>query len=256
MNVKGSKKLKDIGRECALNSTSHSVPKIFRTDNLLIKAMWLLLTVVSVGGCSYIIFLIFADYLSYDVVTKIRVVDEAEPPFPTITICNKNAIVTEAGRELFNEIEPGFESTLSSLQYEENYKSFTANYRVLTILKTNNFTTDQKLSINYPRSSFIYSCQMNFFPCDYDNFQWYFSPIYGMCYSYNTGYFFNNTRKPVPSIETLSATSSIYGLQLSLYLGIQNNKQILSTDSKSLGELSLKNLKNISFSIKSKVDNI
>jgi hypothetical protein len=69
------------------NSTIHALPNIARSDNLLIKAMWLVCFLGSAGFCVFLIVESIQDYLQYDVVTKISSVYEMPAPFPTVTIC-------------------------------------------------------------------------------------------------------------------------------------------------------------------------
>jgi hypothetical protein len=220
---------KDVCVHWAHNSTSHSIPKITRTKNVIIRIMWSLLTLLSVLTCSILIFMSISDYLKYEVVTQIRVIDEIESEFPTITICNKEPFVTEAARQIFNNISNNFEQFILSSTYEENFFSFLTNYIVMTKMKTSSYTDEQLLSLNYNRTQFIFNCQFNFIECDYDTFQWYFDYIYGICYRYNTGYYFNNTLIGSDgTISTISSSSVTYGLRLSLFLGIENNKNNLN----------------------------
>jgi hypothetical protein len=216
------KNLWDISKECGLNSTSHSVPKTLKAKSLLIQIMWFTLTIASVVSCSYIISLIFSDYLKYEVVTQIRVVNEIKPPFPTVTICNKEPFVTRAGRDLVNKITGNFEERLANFTLEQIFESFSANYQAMSQLMYTNFTDEQKLLINYEISRFIYTCEFDLVPCDFSTFQWYLHIVYGLCYRFNTGYNFNNTKG---ELKETSLTSPTYGFKVSIFAGNENNEE-------------------------------
>ncbi len=68
-------------------STSHGIPNLIRTKSILILIMWSVCTVLSASLGSYYVFTSILDYLKYDTVTKIEVINEKEVQFPAISIC-------------------------------------------------------------------------------------------------------------------------------------------------------------------------
>lgn len=74
--------------ELILSSTCHGLPSIFRTHRVFFKIMWILLFLFSSGFCSYLISNIIIDYLSYNFVTSMNIVQENPAQFPTVTFCN------------------------------------------------------------------------------------------------------------------------------------------------------------------------
>jgi hypothetical protein len=89
------KKLHDL----LLTSTSHGLPNALRTPHMSMRVMWLLCFVVSTGVCSYLIIKSFLAYLDYEVITKVRVVNEFQSEFPRILICNLNQFTTNKSLE-------------------------------------------------------------------------------------------------------------------------------------------------------------
>jgi len=105
MQSKRNSELKKRFVEWSSSSTSHGYPNIFRTDKWLIKIMWFLFILLSTGFCFYMVTKSVMDYLNHDVVTKIRVFNEAPIEFPTITICNLNPFTTNASIEYINNMK-------------------------------------------------------------------------------------------------------------------------------------------------------
>jgi len=68
-------------------SSSHGIPNLIRTKSLLILIMWSILTVLSASLGSYFVFKSILDYLKYDTVAKIEVINEQKVQFPTISFC-------------------------------------------------------------------------------------------------------------------------------------------------------------------------
>ena len=93
------KKLHDL----LLTSTSHGLPNALRTPHMSMRVMWLLCFVVSTGVCSYLIIKSFLAYLDYEVITKVRVVNEFQSEFPRILICNLNQFTTNKSLEFLSD---------------------------------------------------------------------------------------------------------------------------------------------------------
>ena len=66
----------------------HGFPNIFESERTFFKVMWSLLLLASAVGCIYFIQRITTDYLNYDVITKIELINENPMRFPAFTICN------------------------------------------------------------------------------------------------------------------------------------------------------------------------
>jgi len=86
-NVTKFVKVKKRTRELLEVSTSHGIPNLIRTKSILILIMWSVCTVLSASLGSYYVFTSILDYLKYDTVTKIEVINEKEVQFPAISIC-------------------------------------------------------------------------------------------------------------------------------------------------------------------------
>ena len=85
LKIKNAKKK---SRELILLSTSHGLSNVFRSKRISMKVMWFFLfTASSSFGVSMVIRSIF-QYLQFEVVTKIDIINESPTEFPTITFFN------------------------------------------------------------------------------------------------------------------------------------------------------------------------
>jgi len=94
-SVKNRKKLetrkdriKNKSIELILASSSHGLPRIFRTKRKSIKIMWLFLFILFSIICIYMVYSTIINYLKYEVITKIDVTKEIPAEFPAVTIIN------------------------------------------------------------------------------------------------------------------------------------------------------------------------
>ena len=84
-------KLKNIKTQCKeiiLSSTIHGLPNALRSKNLFLKIVWFGLFLVSASVGIYSVIDSLNDYLNYEVVTKIDIIEELPIQFPAITFYN------------------------------------------------------------------------------------------------------------------------------------------------------------------------
>ncbi len=85
--VKTKKKLiieKSI--EQALCSTFIGLPNIFRTEKAILKYMWIILFTISLAASIYTIFQVISNYLDYEIITSINVINKIPAEFPAVTL--------------------------------------------------------------------------------------------------------------------------------------------------------------------------
>jgi hypothetical protein len=223
MLTKHKRILKSTFIECSLNSTSHSIPKLFRTENILVKIMWTILTFISVGSCAYLIVRSFNDYLEYNVTTQIRVIDELTSPFPTITICNKDPFVTEFARQVLNTYSvdgKNFEQLLNEYVLGEN--SYTLEYQTFLALVYNEFSEENKTKLGHSLEKSFLDCQFKFDGCNINNSRAYYDSVYGNCIKFNSGLSYYGEKVPILNI---SSAGYLFGLKFTMFVGNQFNKK-------------------------------
>jgi hypothetical protein len=71
--------------EIGLDSTSHGLPKIIKSETTCLKIMWLVLFLLSSSVGIYLVIQSFINYFSFDVVTSVKVFKEIPTELPAIT---------------------------------------------------------------------------------------------------------------------------------------------------------------------------
>ena len=167
--------LKDILFEASQNSTVHVIPNILRAKSVIVKYTLTMFLILSTCACCFFISRSISDFLEYEVVTKISVVNEIHAEFPTITICNLNLISTTEGFRFFKEIYKPF----NQLGYVERYVFLNSN--------AYNLTKEEKESLGLQEKDFFSLCWFGHIPCNEEDFIWYYDPYYGNCFRFNSG---------------------------------------------------------------------
>jgi len=84
--VKSKKeKIFEKALEIGLNSTSHGLPNLIRTDKFILKLIWLLILLTGLSMGIFTKVQSIMNYLKYDVVTSIKVITEVPTQFPAVT---------------------------------------------------------------------------------------------------------------------------------------------------------------------------
>ena len=89
--LSNKKSKKDKIREKSINivtsSTIHGLPNILRSNNYYIITIWSICFAASFCVCSYFVVKNILDYLRYEKVTTISVINENKCLFPTVSVC-------------------------------------------------------------------------------------------------------------------------------------------------------------------------
>jgi hypothetical protein len=87
-----------VWAEC---STIHGMYKLFFTKFIAIRLIWILVFFTSAGFCIYMLTRSLLEFLAFDVLTKVVLIEETSAVFPQITICNANLFATNASESKF-----------------------------------------------------------------------------------------------------------------------------------------------------------
>jgi hypothetical protein len=191
--------LKQIFLEWAESSTSHGFPNIFRTKIIAIKIMWLIFLIVSSGLCGYMVMKSILDYLSFDVITKIRIQNEVPMEFPTITICNLNPFYKKQIHVYMQEVLGYNFSDFDELNITDFDNGI---YLISNLFKEPSFSQEKLKETGPSIDQMLIYCSFMSLECTKDDFEWYFMPDYGNCYRFNSGK--NSTSDQVPIKEIYS----------------------------------------------------
>ena len=66
--------------------------QFFASKNVVSKTYWFIIFAVSTIATFGQVYTVFEDYLSYNVVTDVKVIQNSSIDFPSVTICNTNRV--------------------------------------------------------------------------------------------------------------------------------------------------------------------
>ncbi len=191
-------KMKEPFQKLIIESTSHGLPRIFKSKHWCTKMMWLFSFLASAAYCAYIIQITISDYLEYDFITSIEEYTEIPSLFPSITFCNLNQF-----------------QTVKSNKFIKKYSNYSPDAAVLLlyteILELNN---SAKQSLSHGLNETLIKCYFNGVKCNESHFEWIYYPFLGNCFSFNSGY-----DKFGDKIALKNVSKSRTGLYLELFTG-------------------------------------
>jgi hypothetical protein len=205
-------------------------PKIFETKNVTLKIVWLLLFILLTCLTGLILSKNIMEYVERQVVTQIEILNEIEPEFPCVTICDTNMFPTEYAESLLKRIaKETYALDLNDFVY--TVESFEKLKRIISLAKLNVTSPlypakdRQRLGLKLEQiSRFSYDNQMYGGGSSssgsvsssskkdlVDNFRWVFDFEYGSCFQFNSGF-----KADTSQIETrrVQVQGPVYGLKV------------------------------------------
>ncbi|CAF1603244.1 unnamed protein product [Adineta ricciae] len=177
-----SQRTRSIIREFSLNTSTHGIPGIARSESKHNRIFWSISLLIFTGAMTYFIVQAILAYFAYPTQTSISITHEWPQAFPAVTICNYAPLIYD--------------------RFIESFLNYTNSLQLTNTSDTTNFTIEQasyiqdyltyKLNRNeslqdffYPLDSMLISCSYNRLTCTAANFTWFISPSYGLCYTFN-----------------------------------------------------------------------
>jgi hypothetical protein len=224
-----SKQGNNIIQEVLSDSTMHGLPNVINSQSLVLKLMWLAFLIASIGFFTKFSYNSVANFLNYEVTTKIRRVYESPTVFPTISICNKNKFTTDFGIDTIKKIIEFFntpnlfdKNVLNNLTQEDRYR-----HSDNTIVRAENAVTEysieDKKKLGHSIDDFLIECKFDDIFCNVtQDFIWYFDANFGNCYKYNSGYDSALRRKKIELKKSSQPGKYYLGLKLVLFESMPN----------------------------------
>ena len=199
---------RSIVREFALNTSTHALPGIARSQSNLNRIFWSVSFLIFTGVMSYFIYQSIAKYFEYQTQTSVSIVIDQWQKFPAVTICN-----------------------YSPLRYDRLIKPYLAYTNARNLTNTNDttaFTTMQadgvddflaeKVNANestrdymFPLEMMLISCSYNGMKCTAADFKSFESAFHGLCYTFNT------KSKSADDVRDALSNNDLGKLELRLY---------------------------------------
>jgi hypothetical protein len=216
--------LKQSTKETLGNETAQAVIRIFETKYFGLKLFWLVCLLGCSGLCFYLVAQTLMIYLGYPVYTTTTIVNEMPTVFPKITICNSVFATTEYAYQLIKQINDVYypnisifdQSQMSNLSYSD-LQSLNKIYQIFNLLiNLDSFSDASRKLLGHPLEDILWYCKFNGQFCSPSDFTWRWDPLYGNCYSFNSGYNSSGAKK---SYQQSLLPGAVFGLKLDVYVG-------------------------------------
>jgi hypothetical protein len=181
------KTLSDILNESVMSNAGYALHRVVKKDFLLIRLMWLISLLLLSALCSFLIVKTVGNYLNYEVVTNIKIVNENPSPFPTISICNLKPFDGSYVEKFLMQIDSKLKKTdIEAEDFVLNYHSYAYRYLIMSnLFDLNKNDTERKLFGKHFKD-FIYLCMYGLkYECNESDFEWFYDFYYGGCYRFN-----------------------------------------------------------------------
>jgi hypothetical protein len=173
-----------IIREFALNTSTHGVPGIARSQTKHNCIFWTIAFLTFAGILIFFVYQSIADYFQYPTQTSVSIVIERSQAFPAVTFCN----YAPARFDLV--IGPLLDYSNSHNLTNTNDTSMAAFTPAQALIVRD--LLQEKLGGNQSVTDFLFSigimlinCSYNGITCTADDFISFISSTYGLCYTFN-----------------------------------------------------------------------
>ncbi|RNA26637.1 acid-sensing ion channel 5 isoform X1 [Brachionus plicatilis] len=196
--------LKNKLKNWILDSSSHGFPKIFKNEKPILKIIWTLCILLSIGFCCFFVIKSVVNYTKYEVTTLVRRKIKLPLELPALSICHNEMFLTPQGYTFKTEL------IVSSIYQESSnidYFSYFARLKSFDY----NVSDETKKSFGFNLDSYMVSCFFGIQSCETEEFIWYLEHYFGSCYLFNTGKYRNGSRK---EFSKQTNVGSIYGFRM------------------------------------------
>ena len=200
-------------------------PKIFeciQEKRHQLTAMWSLIFCTLSAFTFYILWTSVTDFYAYETVSKIEVINEDNSDFPTVTICDSNPFSTEyAEKLLLNYSTEIYGEDIRTHGFSKDFHKKISELANLAKLRVTSPIYNNKTALGFSLEQIIYATfdkkEISLSELD---FRWIFLHDYGNCLQFNSGFYYNDSRK---SIKKTNIQGPSHGLQLVISGTLFNN---------------------------------
>ncbi|CAF1331203.1 unnamed protein product [Rotaria sp. Silwood1] len=202
---------RSIIREFCLNTSTHALPGIARSESMHNRLFWSISFVIFTGIMIYFVTISIINYFQYPTTIDVSYDNDWQQYFAAFSFCN----IAPFRSDRF--IEPFLNYTNALNLTDTNDTTTITPYQA-------NFVDDfifHKINSNetledyfFPLSSMLFTCSYNFQSCSTADFISFISPTYGLCHTFNAKW--KNTSEN--SLRRGSAYGSVSVLTLGLYI--------------------------------------
>ena len=171
-----------IIKEFGLNTSTHGIPGIARSENIPNRIFWTIAFLIFTGIMIYFVVEAILAYFAYPSQTSVSIIVEWPQAFPAVTICNYSPIRYDRFIGPFLNYTNAL--NLTNTTDTTVFDSTQANY-IYSFLVDKLNRGESLNDFFFSLESMMIYCNYNGLPCTVANFTSFVSPLYGLCYTYN-----------------------------------------------------------------------
>ncbi|CAF0813363.1 unnamed protein product [Brachionus calyciflorus] len=202
-------------KEWAECSSIHAIPNISRNESIIIKILWAICFLIAMAYCLYGLTCTTISFFNYETNSQITFYRVSSIEFPTVSFCNKKTT------RINNQTSLSMAYALKGLKYRSfAYPNFNRTsleavkeieFYIAYGIDQLKFTAEQKNSVSMSLDEMLINCRFNDITCSKEDFNYFFLPAYGNCYSFS-------------SKKIINSSGRTNGLTLELFLGYESSK--------------------------------
>jgi hypothetical protein len=202
---------RSIIREFSLNTATHGIPSIARSQNIPNRIFWIVSTLVCTGVMLFFIVQSIINFFNYPTQTSVSIIVDRSQPFPAVSICNYSPLRfdTFIGPFLNYTNSLGLTNTTDNSTISSDQANYIRDF--FQYLFNNDYIASLTAYL-FPLQSMLLSCSYNGQSCNTTDFISFVSSTYGICYTFNAKLKSNQTR-----LRTVTDNGGPGKLQLRLY---------------------------------------
>lgn len=203
------RRARSIIREFALNTSTHALPAIARSENKINRLFWLASFILFAGIMSLFITQTIINYFQYPAQTSVSIVADRTQSFPAVTFCNGQFSRWDT---LFNDfssniVAKGFANITPTSILTPEYFLLLFNFLVDQV--NNNQSINQFF---FGIDIMLMSCNYNGIQCSRNDFITFVSPTHGSCYTFNAQRLSDNKK-----VVRVNENGAVGNLKLEFY---------------------------------------
>ena len=177
------RRAKSIIQEFSLNTSTHGIPGIARSQSMQNRLFWAIALLCFTGIMVYFITQSIIEFFTYPTQTLVSVENEdVNQMFPAVSFCNYSPIRYDRFIEDFINY-----TNSKNLTNKNSSSSFTAD-QSLYIEEYLGYKLNKNESLDryfFDLDDLLLGCSYNSAPCTKDEFVSFLSPVYGNCFTFN-----------------------------------------------------------------------
>ncbi|UJR23144.1 hypothetical protein I4U23_026163 [Adineta vaga] len=173
---------REIVKDFSLNTSTHGIPGIARSESIHNRLFWLISFVSFLGIMCYFVIQSVLAYYQYPTLTSVSFEDEWPQTFAATTICNFSPFRYDKFIEPFLNYTNALNltNTTDTTTFTEQQASYINDYLQYKLNRNESLN-----NFYYPLSAMLIKCVYNGVNCSTNDFVQFISPVYGLCYTFN-----------------------------------------------------------------------